>query len=173
MVGARLRVGKPRGGRKSLAIRVACGFFSTESGKHRALCYGSMRSALLSLALLVPALAVGAPNPCDGIERGTQGEGREALGNLLARQLGVTEVQIIQSYRSDIWHVLAVESDGERTYLVYAGDPLRTGFVASWAGAGTGEDENSVRSWVIRSATKIPQKLAGCFAWSVTRGSGL
>jgi len=131
-----------------------------------------MRAACLSLAILLSPTAYAASNPCDGIDRGPSGESRTEIARLLARQLEVGEVQIIQAYRSDIWNVLAVESDNERSYLVYAGDPLRTAFIASWTGAGTGEDEKSVRAWVTRSAQSMPPKLAECFAWSVTKGSG-
>ncbi len=131
-----------------------------------------MRSLIVSLAFLGCQGAFAAPDACDGVERGPQGEAGAEVTRTLARQLDATDVKIVQSYRSDIWNLLAIEADSERTYLVYAGDPVKTAFIASWAGASSGDSDKAVRAWVLRSAPSMPAKLADCFAWSVTKGAG-
>ena len=59
-------------------------------------------------------------------------------------------------------------TDRERA-LFFHGDPLSTRFVTLWAGAARSQEEVAIKAWVIKNASGIPESLATCFAWYVTK----
>jgi hypothetical protein len=68
------------------------------------------------------------------------------------------------------WQIIYVETpDTDSPFLFFHGDPLGTHFVTLWAGAARSQEEGAIKAWVIKNASGIPESLATCFAWYVTK----
>jgi len=53
-------------------------------------------------------------------------ESAEALGPLVAKQLGTRKADISQSFRFDGWSILYVSTgQSDDAYIFYSGDPMR------------------------------------------------
>ena len=68
------------------------------------------------------------------------------------------------------WSIIYVDThESDEAYVFYAHDPLRSRYVTLWSGAARMDEEQEIKVWTIKNAPGIPQKLAGCFAWHVTK----
>ena len=122
--------------------------------------------ALLLLAVCGHALAT----PCGTVNQTLTNGQRVALAPELARQLRVRSVSVSQLFSLASWHIIYVETpETDSPFLFYNGDPLNTHYVALWAGAARPHDEEAIKAWVIKNASGIPEPLATCFAWYVTK----
>jgi hypothetical protein len=59
------------------------------------------------------------------------------------------------------------ESDYQ--FLFFSGDPLSSHSVTAWGGAAAENEEQEIKDWTIKNAPGIPDHLASCFAWHVTK----
>jgi hypothetical protein len=137
-----------------------------------------MRLALVRYFLVagmaVTALSVHAASPCDGVNRGLTNEKRAALESKIAKRLAMSSVDVLQSFQLGGWRILYVDThQADEVFLFYSGDPLTSPEVTSWGGAAQVGEEQQIKDWTLKNARGIPSKLAGCFAWHVTKGRDL
>jgi hypothetical protein len=127
------------------------------------------QGVLLLLAIGVATEPAWSASPCDNVDRSLTDNSKAALAPVIARQLHAQKVDVLQSYRSDGWTILYVNShDSDETFLFYPHDPLHTRYITMWSGGAAWNEEQSIRKWTLKNAPGIPPKLASCFAWYVT-----
>ena len=127
-------------------------------------------SLLLFIGVATPRFAWSA-SPCDGVDRTLTDKDKAAWAHEIARQLHAQKVDLLQSFRSEGWTIVYVDShEADEVFLFYSRDPLHSPYVTMWSGAAARNEEQSIRAWTLKNAPGIPQKLAGCFAWYVTNG---
>jgi hypothetical protein len=126
----------------------------------------------IALMLLVAGLSFQVmANPCDGINRNLDDARKSGLRPVVGRQLKVTAVDVLESFRQGSWDILYVDTHAsDEVFLFYKGDPLNSSPVAMWSGAAAKQEENDISAWAAKNASGIPQALAACFAWYVTEG---
>jgi hypothetical protein len=128
-----------------------------------------MRSVLV-VALVIVAFGACAASPCDGVDRSLTTERSVALAPGIAKQLHVPTVDVLQSFRFAGWSIIYVGThQADEAFLFYAHDPLKQHYVALWSGGARMDEEQVIKIWVVKNAPGIPSKLAGCFAWHVTK----
>lgn len=115
-----------------------------------------------------------AATPCDGIDRHITNENKTRLASVIASQLKVTKVDILESLRSGGWTILYVDShEADDAFLFFSMDPATHHYVTLWSGAAMSDEEKAIRAWTIQNAPGIPSSLASCFAWHVTNDPSL
>lgn len=125
---------------------------------------------LLTLSFAMPRFAWPV-SPCDGVDRGLTDSSKVKWAPMIARQLHAKKVDVLQSFRFEGWYIIYVDThESDETFLFYSHSPLRSHFVTMWSGGAAMNEEQSIKSWTLKNAPGIPQKLAGCFAWYVTNG---
>jgi hypothetical protein len=83
-------------------------------------------------------------------------------------------VDVLQSFQLGRWRILYVDThQSDEAFLFYSSDPLTSPQVTSWSGAAQVGEERQIKDWTFKNARGIPSKLAGCFAWYVTKGRDL
>jgi len=118
--------------------------------------------------LLSSACASG--SPCDGVDRTITSARKENLAPQIAQQLGVARVDVLQSFRSGDWSIIYVATNqSDDVFLFYSRDPLISRYITMWSGAASTNEEQNIRDWTLKNAPDIPQNLASCFAWHVTK----
>ena len=118
----------------------------------------------------VCASVAGAASPCEGVDRSLPVELRSPWALELAKQLGVSSVDVLQSFRLNGWSIIYVDTHrSDEAFLFYAHDPLTSHYITLWSGAAARDEEEDVKSWTLKNAPNIPLKLASCFAWHVTK----
>ena len=126
------------------------------------------------LAWSAIALAVssgrGLAAPCDGIDRSLSGADKITLAADVAAQLHVPSVDVLQSFRTGTWRVLYIDSHtADPAFLFYAGAPSSQKYVTLWSGGAAADEGPAIRRWVSVNARGIPDRLAECFAFHVTK----
>ena len=93
------------------------------------------------------------------------------LAPIIAKQLQLQKVAIVECFRFNGWSIIHVGTyvDEDR-FLFYSGDPFKTPPVTEWGGAAACHETDEIKSWVIVNAKGIPNRLASYFAWRVTKG---
>ncbi|WP_266168908.1 hypothetical protein [Dyella subtropica] len=133
-----------------------------------------MRSVLSSALMLAAFSACAAPSPCDGVSRELTYAQKQAWAPTIAKQLGFAKVDVLQSFKLGAWNVIYVDThESDEAFLFYARDPLTSHYVTKWGGAAMQDEELDLKLWISRKAPGIPEKLAGCFAWHVTKDRDL
>ncbi|MBY0578942.1 MAG: hypothetical protein K2P57_07850, partial [Burkholderiales bacterium] len=108
-------------------------------------------------------------SPCDGVDRSLSGKRKLVLAPKIAKELHVSSVDVLQSFKSHGWSIIYIDTHvSDETFLFYKKDPLTSHYVTLWGGAATIYEEQQIKEWVLKNAPKIPLKLANCFAWHVT-----
>ena len=65
-----------------------------------------------------------ASTPCDGVNRSLSKERIVVLSPVIAKQLHVSTVDVLQSFRMDRWSIIYVEThESDEAFLFYADDP--------------------------------------------------
>lgn len=124
---------------------------------------------LLTL-LLLAACSQALATPCDAVSHTLTNAQRVAWAPVLAKQLSVSSVSVSQSFAVANWYIIYVETPNtDSPFLFFRADPLSAHFVTLWAGAARSQEESVIRAWVIKNASGIPEPLATCFAWYVTK----
>ena len=92
------------------------------------------------------------------------------LTPVIAKQLQVSKVDVLQSFRMDSLSIFYVDThEADEAFLFYAGDPLTNHFITLWSGGASSSEEQVIKQWVIKNVAGIPTGLADCFAWHVTK----
>lgn len=108
-------------------------------------------------------------SPCNGVSRHLSAKTRAALAPVIAKQLDVPVVDVLQSFRLGHWRVIYVDThQADEAFLFFSGDPIVSHYVTIWSGAATKSEEKGIKEWVLKNAPGIPRQLAICFAWHVT-----
>jgi hypothetical protein len=109
-------------------------------------------------------------NPCEGVARLIIARKNQKLTRAIAKQLKLSTVDVLQSYKADGWSIIYVDTHvSDETYLFYSGDPITaTHPVTQWSGGAMIFETTEIEQWVIKNAPGIPKHLASCFAWHVT-----
>ena len=122
------------------------------------------------LATLILLTATARAQPCSGINRQLDNERKAVLAPAIANQLQASAVDVLQLFKMGNWSIIYVDThDADEVFLFYAADPLTSHYTTLWSGAAAKNEESKIRNWVINNAPGIPNRLAGCFAWHVTR----
>jgi hypothetical protein len=130
-----------------------------------------MRKILAAMLILYASTACAATSPCDGVDGGLSDESKAKLAPVIAKQLHVSSVDVLQSFRLNGWNIVYVDShQADQAFLFYSRDPLTSPYVTLWSGAATTDEEQQIKEWTLKSAPGIPDELASCFAWHVTNG---
>lgn len=129
-----------------------------------------MRLIALLVLMFVVSSAYASQSPCAGVDRALPESRKLAWAPGIARQLGVPSVDVLQSFRFGSWHIIYVDThQSDEAFLFYPKDPASARYVTLWGGAAMWDEEQDIRSWVIKNAPGIPKRLAACFAWHVTK----
>lgn len=127
-----------------------------------------MRGWLFIIAWLIAGIAHA--SPCTGIDRTLTDAQKRAWAPVIARQLHVANVDVLQVFRDGDWRVIDVDTHvSDNGYLFYRSDPPHGTYVTTWAGMATEDEEASIGQWVRQNVPGIPEPLAQCFAWHVTK----
>jgi hypothetical protein len=133
-----------------------------------------MRKFLGALVVLSLSTACVRGSPCDGVDRTLTTERKASLAPEIAKQLSVSSVEVLQSFHSGSWSIVYVGThQSDEVFLFYSHDPLTSRYIAMWSGAAASNDEQKIRGWTLKNAPGIPQDLASCFAWHVTKDRDL
>jgi hypothetical protein len=125
-----------------------------------------LTAVLLSACRSSPAGA----SPCSGIDRSLKSDRKAALASALAKELRVSTVDILESFRGLGWSIIYVDThESDYQFLFFSGDPLSSHSVTGWGGAAMENEEQEIKDWTIKNAPGIPDHLAACFAWHVTK----
>lgn len=124
-------------------------------------------TAVVGIGLL--SLAAHA-TPCDGIDRTLSDERKTELAPVIAKQIKVKSVDVLQSYREGTWHIIYAKTHvTDNAFIFYKTDPMKGMYVVAWGGQARPDEEAEIARWVKGKAKGIPPKLASCFAWHVTK----
>lgn len=121
---------------------------------------------VLPLGLVSTAFA----SPCTGIDRVVSKEWKAELEPVLAKQLNLPSVELLQSYKHGGWTILYLRTgNSDEPFLFFRADPRKSKYVTEWSGAARQSEGKEIEEWAIKNAPGIPKKLASCFAWHVTQ----
>lgn len=127
-----------------------------------------------AVGFALPLGAALADTPCAGVDRRLPGTEKPTLERVIAAEIELPRVELLQSYRHQGWHILyVINFRSDDTFLFYHRDPPRGRILARWAGAAAKDEGSAIRRWVQRNVPGIPSRLASCFAWHVTRDRDL
>lgn len=111
---------------------------------------------------------------CDGVDRSLTEDRKNQLAPVIAKQLNVESAEILQSYRYRSWYIIYVNTlVSDEAFLFFSSDPTRSMYLTIWSGGAAVYEEPEIKKWVLNNAKAIPSKLAGCFAWHVTKARNL
>jgi hypothetical protein len=111
-----------------------------------------------------------AKSPCDSVDRRLNSSEASKLRIELGHQLNVDNVEVLQSFKSLGWTILYVTPDNaDPAFLFYSENPVNHHFLTLWSGGAKPDEEQVISSWIKESAKGIPDSLAQCFAWHVTK----
>lgn len=113
--------------------------------------------------------------PCDVVDSHPTDERKTALAVAITKQLkNSSKVDVLREFRSSTWSIVYLDShQGDELFLFYAAEPTTHRYIAQWSGAARLDEEVSMRDWAVKHVSRIPQQLAGCFAWYATKGRSL
>ena len=134
--------------------------------------WASMKLLAFSLLSLVTC-AVSA-SPCDGVDRSLTEDRKSQLAPVIAKQLNIESAAILQSYSYRGWYIIYVSTHvSDEAFLFFNVDPTQGKYLTTWGGGAAANEEPEIKQWVLKNAKGIPSKLAGCFAWHVTKDRDL
>ena len=109
-------------------------------------------------------------SPCDGIDRTLPDARKLELAPVIAKQIKVRAVEVLQSYREQDWHIIYAKTQvSDNAFIFFKSDPFKSQYLVAWGGKADPDEEAEIAKWVKTKAKGIPPKLAQCFAWHVTK----
>jgi hypothetical protein len=133
-----------------------------------------MRQLIFAMLMFVTLSACASEPLCADVSRNLTTERKEALATAIAKQLEMSNIDVLQSFKFGDWSIIYVDThQSDEVFLFYAHDPMTSRYVTTWSGGAAHDEEEKIRSWAIKNAPGIPAKLAGCFAWHVTNNRDL
>jgi hypothetical protein len=128
----------------------------------------------LAFYLLLFATCAASASPCDGVNRSLTEDRKTQLAPVIAKQLNIESAEILQSYSYRGWYIIYVNTHmSDEAFLFFSTDPTKSKYLTTWGGGAAASEEPEIKQWVLKNAKGIPSKLAGCFAWHVTKGRDL
>lgn len=128
----------------------------------------------LPIIFLLSTISVAHATPCDGIDRSLTPERRVALAPAIAKELSSRSLDVLQSFRSDSWSIIYVDThEADRAFLFFDSNPLTGHYVTLWSGTARPTEEQEILNWATKYAPGIPSALARCFAWHVAKDRDL
>lgn len=133
-----------------------------------------MKAIILFSLLFGANVTLASTDPCAGVQR-TKSAALQQYVPTVSKQIkkqlpSAKRVSIIESFKFDDWQILEVQTDvNDNAYLFYSKSPLLQSYVTLWAGFATEDEGPEIRKWVDANAKGIPDSLAKCFVWHVTR----
>jgi hypothetical protein len=108
------------------------------------------------------------------VDRSLTGDRKSQLAPVIAKQLNAESAEILQSYRYRTWYIIYVNTQvSDEAFLFFSSDPTQSKYLTVWSGSAAVHEEPEIKQWVLNNAKGIPSKLAGCFAWHVTKARNL
>jgi hypothetical protein len=133
-----------------------------------------MRQFVFAMLIFAALSACASEPPCANVSRSLTVERKEALAPAIAKQIEMPSIDVLQSFKLGDWSIIYVDThQSDEVFLFYAHDPLTSRYVTMWSGGAARDEEEKIRSWAVQNAPGIPAKLAGCFAWHVTKDRDL
>jgi|WetSurMetagenome_2_1015567.scaffolds.fasta_scaffold03766_2 hypothetical protein len=124
---------------------------------------------ILLMSLFLISVTGFAKGGCGDVDRSISEEQKKQLAPVIAAQLHVEHVEVLESYRYNEWSIIYVETyETENTFVFFNGNPVTQPYVTTWSGVASAKEERKILQWVFKSAPGIPVELARCFAWHVT-----
>jgi hypothetical protein len=109
-------------------------------------------------------------SPCDAVDRALTDARKIELAPVIAKQIKVRSVDVLQSYRDESWHIIYVNTHvSDNAFIFFKSDPLKSQYLVAWGGQARPDEEADIAKWTRSKAKGIPPKLAKCFAWHVTK----
>ncbi len=109
-------------------------------------------------------------SPCIAVDRTLTEERKRVVAPVIAKQLRVSNVDVLQSFAMGGWNIIYVDThESDEAFVFFPGEPGATHYVTLWGGAATEDEEHEIKDWTTKNAPGIPHSLASCFAWHVTR----
>ena len=135
------------------------------------------------LALTVSAAAA---DPCSGVGRALSEQQKVQFAPRIESHLKaqfdprlesflqVQPADVKQAFHFGRWYIFYVDDHAtDSPYVFYSESPLQAArYVTVWAGWAQPTETAEIQEWAVKNAPNIPRKLASCFAWYVTQGSG-
>ena len=122
------------------------------------------------LTFLLLASPAGINTPCQGVDRSLPIARKQGLAPIIAKQVKLEKVAVIKSFRFKDWYIIHIGTYvSDDMFLFYHGDPVNHMYVTDWGGAAGIDETDEIKAWVIENAKGIPDSLAACFAWHVTK----
>lgn len=126
-------------------------------------------TALAPIVLASVTATQACGSPCNAVNQVLTARRKAVLEPVIAAQLGVRSVRVLESLQAARWDILYVQTPAtDGAFLFYSNNPATHRYTTLWGGAARKDEENSIRNWVQRNAKGIPDRLATCFAWHVT-----
>ena len=133
-----------------------------------------MRQFIFAMLALASLSACASEPPCASVSRSLSAVQKQALSSVIAKQLEMPSVDVLQSFKLGEWSIIYVDTHhSDEVFLFYTHDPLISLYVTMWSGGAARDEEESIRSWTVQNAPGIPAQLASCFAWHVTKDRDL
>ena len=125
-----------------------------------------MRNFLAVVLLITTYIA--SASPCDDVDRTLTNERKVVLSTEIAKQLHVSNVDVLQSFRSGVWSIIYIDThEADSAFLFFSSSPLTSRYITLWSGAPSIDEGQKIKEWTLNNAHGIPSRLAECFAWHV------
>ena len=109
--------------------------------------------------------------PCSAYRRALDPPGTAALAQVVAAQMQVPAVKILDVFQFGSWHMVYVDTHAaDEAVLFFPGDPVRHHYSKLWSGAARRTEALALREWARAGIPGLPPGLANCFGWYVTQG---
>ena len=74
-------------------------------------------------------------SPCDSIDRTLTDARKAELSPVIAKQIKVKSVDVLQSYREQDWHIIYTKTPvSENAFIFFKADPLKSQYLVAWGG---------------------------------------
>lgn len=152
---------------KALGMEIRLGIVTKEINP---MTMSKTRLLIIAMPLSFATLNVWAKSPCDGVDRHLNSSEASQLSIEVGHQLNTANVEILQSFKSHDWTILYIDShEADPAFLFYSGNPLSQRFITLWSGGARTDEEQIIHAWLKDNVKDIPNDLARCFAWHVTK----
>ena len=125
---------------------------------------------VIALLAMVASSSAVAAAPCSNVSRALTELQKAAWAPAIASQLQTESVEVAQSFAVGQWHIVGVNTpNSDPPFLFFSKSPEVSTYVTIWSGAARSTETKEIKAWAIRNARGIPEPLAACFAWFITR----
>lgn len=131
-------------------------------------------SLFIAAYFLIVTQAYASGEHCANIDRSLTSEQKAQLAPAIAKQLDVTDIEVLQSFSEGNWRIIYVGThDSEPAFVFFNDNPIKSRYITLWGGAAGIDEEQDITNWAQKNAKGIPSDLANCFAWHVTHNRNM